>query len=118
MRIVVLPEAADEFEEAADYYDEQKAGLGHRYRDEVDRHIRWIALHPDLPRIRPGGYRRVNLKVFPYYVAYVLHQQAIWVLAIAHGHRKPEYWIGRRLNLSQQDARPNDEERGRPPVAG
>ena len=99
MRIVVLPEAADEFDDAADYYDEQKAGLGQRYRDEVDRHIRWIAMHPDLPRIRTGGYRRVNLKVFPYYVAYVLHQQAIWVLAIAHGRRKPEYsWIIGELN--------------------
>ncbi|MBX3745226.1 MAG: hypothetical protein KF833_07930 [Verrucomicrobiae bacterium] len=46
MRIVVLPEAAHEFEDAADYYDEQEAGLGLRYRDEVDRHIRWIAMHP------------------------------------------------------------------------
>jgi len=46
MRIVVLPEAADEFEDAADYYDEQKAGLGQRSRDEVDRHIRWIAKPP------------------------------------------------------------------------
>jgi hypothetical protein len=114
MRIVVLPEAANEFEDAAVYYDHQQAGLGQRYRDEVDLHIRWIAMHPDLPRIRSGGYRRVNLKVFPYYVAYVLHQQAIWVLAIAHGHRKPAYWIGRRLNLSQRDARPNDEEREPP----
>ena len=59
-------------------------------------------MHPDLPRIRPGGYRRVNLKVFPYYVAYVLHQGDVWVLAIAQGHRKPEYWIGRRLNPSKQ----------------
>ncbi len=28
MRIVVLPEAADEFEDAAYYYNEQQAGLG------------------------------------------------------------------------------------------
>ena len=34
MRIVVLPEAADEFQDAADYYDEQQAGWGQRYRDE------------------------------------------------------------------------------------
>ena len=114
MMIVVLPEAADEFEDAAEYNDHQKAGLGQRYRDDVDRHIRWITEHPEVPRIRPGGYRRVNLKVFPYYVACVLHQGAVWVLAIAHGHRKPEYWIGRRLNPSQQDARPNDEERESP----
>lgn len=117
MGIVVLPEAVDEFEDAAHYYDEQEAGLGQRYRDEVDRHIRWVAVHTDLPRIRLGGYGRVNFRVFPYYVAYVVHQESIWVLAIAHGHRKPECWIERRLNLSRQDARPNDEERDRPPIA-
>ncbi|MFM8359388.1 MAG: type II toxin-antitoxin system RelE/ParE family toxin [Verrucomicrobiota bacterium] len=100
MRIVVLPEAADEFGDAAHYDDEQETGLGQRYRDEVDRHIRWIAMHPDLPRIRPGGYRRVNLRVFPYSVGYFVHQQSIWVLAIAHGHRKPGYWSGRRLTRS------------------
>lgn len=61
MRIVVLPEAADEFEDAADYFDYQQPGLGQRYRDEVDRHVRWITEHPEAPRIRPGGYRRVNL---------------------------------------------------------
>jgi len=104
MRIVVLPEAADEFDDATDYYEQQETGLGQRFRDEVDRHIRWIATHTELARIRPGGYRRVNLKVFPYYVAYLLGENAIWVLAIAHGHRKPEYWIHRRLNISQPDA--------------
>jgi plasmid stabilization system protein ParE len=104
MRIVVLPEAADEFDDATDYYEQQETGLGQRFRDEVDRHIRWIAAHAELARIRPGGYRRVNLKIFPYYVAFLLSENAIWVLAIAHGHRKPEYWIQRRLNIRQPDA--------------
>lgn len=69
MTIVVLPEAADEFDDAADYFEHQQSGLGQRFRDEVDRHVLWIAEHAELPRLRPGGYRRVNLKVFPYYVA-------------------------------------------------
>ena len=63
MRIVVLPEAADEFEDATDYYEQQQPGLGDRFRDEVDRHIRWLSGHAELSRLRPGGYRRVNLKL-------------------------------------------------------
>lgn len=102
MRIVVLPEAADEFDDAADHLEQEQPGLGHRFRDEVDRHLRWIAENTELPRLRPGGYRRVNLKVFPYYVAYLVWQETVWILAIAHGHRKPEYWIRRRENLGQQ----------------
>jgi len=65
MRIAVLPQAADEFAEAADYYERQQTGLGCRFRDEVNQHIQWIAQHAEVPRLRPGGYRRVNLKVFP-----------------------------------------------------
>ena len=94
MKIIVLPQAADEFDDATDYYDQQQPGLGHRFRDEVDRHIRWIGEHPDVPRLRPGGYRRVNLKVFPHYIAYMVQREEVWVLAIAHSHSRPEYWIG------------------------
>jgi hypothetical protein len=48
---------------------------------------------PEIPRLRDGAYRRVNLASFPYYIAYFLKGETIWVLAIAHGHRKAEYWI-------------------------
>jgi plasmid stabilization system protein ParE len=95
MKIIVLPQAADEFDDATDYYDQQQPGLGWRFRDEVDRHIRWIGEHAEVPRLRPGGYRRVNLKVFPHYIAYTVQGGAIWLLAIAHAQRRPEYWIGR-----------------------
>lgn len=96
MRVVVLPEAAQEFEDAIGYYEDQQAGLGRRLRDEIDSHIRWIGQNPELPRLRPGGYRRVNLRIFPYYLAYVIYDAQVWVLAIAHGYRSPEYWIRRR----------------------
>jgi plasmid stabilization system protein ParE len=96
MRIVVLPQAGDEFDDAAAFYEDKQAGLGRRFRDEVHRHIRWIAEHAEIPRLRSGGYRRVNLKVFPHYIAYVRTDETIWILAIAHPHREPEYWIDRK----------------------
>jgi plasmid stabilization system protein ParE len=107
MTIIVLPEAADEFEDATAYYSDKQSGLGQRFRDEVDRYIRWIAEHTEIPRLRLGGYRRVNLRVFPHYIAYVQFGQTIWILAIAHAHREPEYWIDRKQNLSQPDVPAN-----------
>jgi plasmid stabilization system protein ParE len=62
----------------------------------VDRSILWIADHPELCRLRPGAYRRINLRVFPYYIPYIVREQTLWVLAVAHGSRKPLYWISRR----------------------
>jgi plasmid stabilization system protein ParE len=101
MNIVVLPEAADEFDNSVARYDEKQSGLGQRFRDEVHERIRWIAANSEVPRLRPAGYRRVNLRVFPHYIAYVSLEDTIWVLAIAHGHREPEYWIERKRSIGQ-----------------
>ena len=56
----------------------------------------WIEANPELPRVRPQGYRRVNLNVFRYYIAYHIWADTIWILAIAHARRRPEYWIERK----------------------
>ena len=42
----------DEFGDAVAHYDDKQAGLGQRFRDEVDQHIRWIMGHADVPRRR------------------------------------------------------------------
>jgi hypothetical protein len=36
----------------------------------------WIAEHPTLPRLR-RDHRRVNLKVFPFYVAYAVEGELV-----------------------------------------
>lgn len=33
---------------------------------------------------------------FPYYITYVVRESTLWILAVAHGQRKPDYWIERR----------------------
>ena len=96
MIVHFVEEAQREFLDAISYYEEARAGLGRRFKDEVDRSILWIAGHPELYRPRPGGYRRINLRVFPYYVPYIVREQTVWVLAVAHGNRRPLYWISRR----------------------
>jgi hypothetical protein len=95
MKIQVLPPARAELADAAAYYEQQQGGLGLRLWVEVDLHIEWIARNPAIPRLRSGGYRRVNLKTFPYYLAYIDRGDTLWILAIANAYCRPEYWIGR-----------------------
>lgn len=76
------------------YYEEREPGLGRRFYDEVIAHLDWIAANPDVPRPRKG-YRRVNLKVFRFYVAYVVESDRVWIFAVARGNTRPGYWLKR-----------------------
>ena len=95
MRLVILGEAEREFAESVTYYEAKEAGLGWRFRTEVVQAVDWIERNSELPRIRPKGYRRRNLHAFPHYVAYVLRDETLWIVAIAHAYRRPEFWLDR-----------------------
>ncbi len=97
MKHEFLPEARDEFWEAALFYESREAGLGVRFRTEVSHMIERIAADPFLWRARLGGWRKVNCPVFPYYVAYFIRTETILIAAVAHGHRRPGYWHERLL---------------------
>ncbi len=96
MRMLILREAEEELNRAIDYHEIVEPGLGLRLKQEVRDALDWIRKNPEIPRVRAKGYRRVNLKVFRYYIAYLVWADTIWILAIAHGRRRPEYWLKRR----------------------
>ena len=95
MRIRFVDEANLEFLDTVSYYKKQRPDLGQRFKTEVDQSIRWLAEHVEACKLRPGAYRRFNLRVFPYYIPYIARGSTLWILAIAHTSRKPEYWIQR-----------------------
>ena len=95
MTLDFLPEAAAELYEAAEHYESRQEGLGGRFRGEVLEICSLILQQPLLWRERSGGYRRVNCPVFPYYAAYFIRGDLILVAAVAHGHRRPDYWKDR-----------------------
>jgi plasmid stabilization system protein ParE len=94
VRVELHPEADAEFAAEVEYYDDQQPGLGRRLYREVIGCLDWIAEHPFSPRLRKN-YRRVNLKIFRFYIAYVVEGDLVWVLAVAHSSRRPGYWKNR-----------------------
>ena len=95
MKLEFLPEAGVEFEEAVLHYEGLEKDLGKRLRDEVREICSTILSHPLLWRERSGGFRRVNCPVFPYYIAYVIREDFLVVVAVAHGSREPGFWHDR-----------------------
>ena len=61
-----------------EYYEQKEPELGVRFYREVMESLDWVVENPLLPRLR-RNYRRVNLKIFPFYIAYVLEGDLLWV---------------------------------------
>ena len=95
MTLFVLGEAEQEFAESIAYYESKEPGLGWRFRNKVGGSGRQNFAPSRVGQVRSKGYRRVNLHAFPHYIAYVIRGDTIWIVAIAHGYRRPEFWIRR-----------------------
>lgn len=94
------PEASSELSDAARWYEDRRAGLGFTFLGAVDATIESIAQWPRAGSRVDGltpelDIRRAPVSRFPYHVAYLITDDVIDVLAIAHDHRRPAYWSGR-----------------------
>ncbi len=89
--------AKAELDEAVAYYERQKAGLGLDLLSAVEHAVRQIRRNPAFGALyKSTKYRHFLIRRFPYVVFYVELEDAIWILAVAHGKRRPDYWRRRR----------------------
>jgi plasmid stabilization system protein ParE len=95
MKVVFLPAAQQELDDAVEWYNEQTQGLGIKFLDGLDRSIRRTIAYPlSSPEIDPG-LRRCLLTRFSFGVIYGIDNESIVVIAVAHLHREPRYWCDR-----------------------
>ena len=95
MRIIFTRIARQELEDAVRYYELEYSGLGKRLKEEVRKAALRIAAYPQAWSIVRGDVRKCLLHKFPYKVMYSVEEDHILVIAVAHQHRKPDYWVGR-----------------------
>ena len=86
------PEAEEEFLGAMDYYEEREENLGLDFAAEVYAAVRRAAEHPKAWPILDGEVRRCLTTRFPYGVLYSEEPDGIFILAVMHLHRDPDYW--------------------------
>jgi plasmid stabilization system protein ParE len=93
-----LQAAREEFAEAVRWYDEQRAGLGAEFFDEVAATTARLEVHPEIgaPVSLDRLTRRLLVPRFPYQVVYRFTPNEIVILAVAHLKRRPNYWKNRK----------------------
>ena len=90
--VVLAKRAEEEMQAAASYYEERLNGLGNRFLDEVLLTGRRIVEQPEAWPIISGRIRRCLLQRFPYGLLYRLEANRIYLLAVMHLRRNPNYW--------------------------
>ena len=95
MEVEFIEPAAIELDDAIEYYNHQANGLGEKFLDEVLRTIDLIRLFPESWTSITKHTRKAILRKFPYSLVYSVYDEKLYILAVAHQHREPEYWIDR-----------------------
>jgi plasmid stabilization system protein ParE len=87
--------AEGELDDAVRWYAEQAPGLGEAFLIEVLSAADRIVRYPDAWHPLTDGIRRCRLGRFPYGLIYTVDGGDILVVAVAHMHRRPDYWRDR-----------------------
>jgi toxin ParE1/3/4 len=74
------------------WYEDQREGLGKRFRASLDRVLRQIEVMPELHRVFYHRVRRALTPGFPFGVYYRVEGDEVIVLAVAYSSRDPDRW--------------------------
>lgn len=94
-RIRLLPEAEEELQAAARFYEALRLGLGLALLQEVRRARERIAERPRASRIERGDIRVRSILRFPYRLYYRVRADEIVIIAVGHRRRRPGFWRSR-----------------------
>lgn len=95
MKVEFLEAAESELQQAYQWYELQHANLGNQFLDEFDAAVKRLVTFPKAYALMGDGLRRCLIKRFPYGIWYGLDEKTILIVAVAHLHRKPDYWLER-----------------------
>lgn len=95
MKIEFLPEADEEFREAARYYESEAAGVGLSFIAAVHKGVDEIVGFPLATQILRAGIRKKVLRHFSYNIFYAIEADTIVIIAVAHQRKRPNYWRAR-----------------------
>jgi plasmid stabilization system protein ParE len=96
MKIIFSKYAQLELQDAIIYYELEFKGLGQKFKQEIQKAVIRIAEYPEAWSLEQGEIRKCLLHKFSYKVLYSIENDHIFIIAIAHQHRTPDYWIDRQ----------------------
>ena len=95
-----MPEADEEFREAARYYESEAAGVGLSFIAALHKAVDEIVELPLALQVVRADIRKKVLRHFSYNLFYAIEIDSIVVVAVAHQRKRPNYWRNRLKSRS------------------
>jgi len=93
--LLISAGATRDLKTATEYYEEERPGLGQRFRDEFDAAVKRVRGFPEGCQQVDDELRRCRFKRFPYGLFYAIRGDEIVIVAVSHLHRRPDHWRDR-----------------------
>jgi len=94
-RLIIRPEAEADIEEAYNWYEAQRRGLGEDFLLCLEEGLARIGRNPSIYSVVYKDIRRLLIHRFPFGVFFLEAENSISVLAVLHARRNPKAWKGR-----------------------
>lgn len=92
------PLAREEYFDSLYYYSERSFHAGGEFLEEFEEGIQSVIKFPEAYKAVDKKYpriRRYTLSQFPFFIIYADTPSVIYILAVAHHRRHPDYWKNR-----------------------
>jgi plasmid stabilization system protein ParE len=95
-RLRSTPPVERDIEDAFDWYESERVGLGLEFLDELRATYERIEASPLKYEVLKFDIRRALTRRFPYAVYFVAEHEKVTILAVMHAARDPVRWQKRR----------------------
>jgi plasmid stabilization system protein ParE len=92
MKYEFHPEALEEYQQAALWYDQREQKVARQFLDAVEDAIKRVVDSPTRWRVIEDDIRRCLTRVFPYAILYTIETDYLLIVAVMHCSREPGYW--------------------------
>jgi len=93
--LVFRRQARRELDEAGDWYEKERAGLGFEFFAAIEQLLNLIASKPEQFPMLFRDTRKAVAQRFPYCVYFRVKNQQVVVIAVFHSSRNPSIWQNR-----------------------
>lgn len=81
-----------EVSQSVEFYEARLEGLGFRFLSAVEQTAERISASPEAGAPLPGGFRKGIVSGFPCSIIYRVWEDPVYLVAVAHQYRRPDYW--------------------------